>query len=92
MHKYLIERSVPEIESFSGDQLRELSQASNDVLAQLGPNLQWVESFVTDDKLLCYYYADNEELIREHARRGGFPCDHITVVQTTIDPTTAAEG
>lgn len=92
MHKFLIERSIPGLGDFSPEQLAGLSKQSNDVLAELGPNVQWVHSFVTDGKLVCHYYADNEELIREHARRGGFPCDRVIPVSTTIDPTSATAG
>ena len=89
MRKYLIERSIPGLGEATPEQLAAMSEKSNEVLAGLGPQVHWVESFVTDDTLFCYYYAENEELIREHARRGEFPCEKVTAVATVIDPTTA---
>ena len=89
MHKYVIEREIPGAGSLSAQQLQAISQKSCGVLKELGPQIQWVESYVTDDKVYCVYIAPNEEMIREHAKRGGFPANRISQVQTIIDPTTA---
>ena len=89
MHKYVIERELPGAGSLSADTLQSISQKSCGVLKELGPQIQWVESYVTDDKIYCVYLAPNEELIREHAKRGGFPANRISQVRTVIDPTTA---
>jgi len=89
MHKFVIERELPGAGSLSADTLQSISQKSCGVLKELGPQIQWVESFVTDDKIYCVYLAPNEELIREHAKRGGFPANRISQVRTIIDPTTA---
>jgi len=89
MHKFVIERELPGAGSLSAETLRGISQKSCGVLKELGPQIQWVESFVTDDKIYCVYLAPNEELIREHAKRGGFPANRISQVRTIIDPTTA---
>jgi hypothetical protein len=91
MPKYLIERDIPDAGALSPADLRGLSRKSRDVLADLGPSIQWVQSFVTEDKITCVYIAPNAELIREHARRGGFPATHVFEVSTIIDPTTAEE-
>ena len=89
MRKYVIEREIPGAGKLSKDELKAVSQKSCTVLQQLGPQIQWVESFVTDDKVYCVYLAPNEQLIREHAQRGGFPANRISEVRTMIDPTTA---
>ena len=89
MPKYLIEREIPNAGALSGAELKSISQRSCAVLQQLGPDIQWVQSFVTEDKITCVYIAPNAELIREHARRGGFPADRVLEVAATIDPTTA---
>ena len=89
MHKYVIERDLPGAGSLSAETLQGISQKSCGVLKELGPQIQWVESFVTDDKIYCVYLAPSEELIREHAKRGGFPANRISQVRTIIDPTTA---
>ena len=91
MPKYVIERIVPGASKLSAADLKTLSQRSCNVLNQLGPQIQWVESYVTDNKLYCVYIASNEELIHEHARLGGFPANHVTQVKTIIDPTTSEE-
>lgn len=88
MPKYVIERSVPGIGSMTPDQLHEISAKSNAVLAGMDDYIQWVQSYVTEHGLVCVYNAANEELIREHARRGGFPCDQIREVGAVIDPVT----
>ena len=89
MQRYIIEREIPSIGQASPDDLRAAADKSNGVLADLGPEVQWVESYVTADKTFCVYLAASEEIIREHARRSGFPATRITAVCTTIDPTTA---
>lgn len=88
MPKYVIERTVPGVGTLGADELAELAACSNTVLAGLGPGIQWVHSYVTDEQLFCVYNADDEEVIREHARRGGFPCDRIRRVGAIIDPVT----
>jgi hypothetical protein len=89
MPKYVIEREIPGAGKLSHDQLQAVSQKSCAVLSKLGPQIQWVESYVMDDRIYCVYIAPNEELIREHARQGGFPANRISEVRTVIDPTTA---
>jgi hypothetical protein len=89
MHKYVIEREIPGAGKLSASDLKGISQKSCSVLKELGPQVQWVESYVTDDKIYCVYLAANEELVREHAKRGGFPANRISQVCTIIDPTTA---
>jgi hypothetical protein len=89
MRKFIIEREIPEIGSKEREELRGAAQKSNEVLAELAPRVQWVESYVAADKTFCVYLAENEEVIREHARRSGFPADRITEVRRMIDPTTA---
>ena len=89
MPKYVIEREIPGAGKLSGEQLQAISQKSCAVLSNLGPRIQWVESYVMDDKIHCVYIAPNEDLIREHARQGGFPANRISEVRTVIDPTTA---
>jgi hypothetical protein len=89
MPKFIIERNIPGAGKLSREQLQGISQKSCDVLDKLGPQVQWVESFVTDDKVYCVYVAPSPELIREHAKQGGFPCDKVAQVRAVIDPTTA---
>ena len=89
MPKYVIEREIPKAGRFSAQELRAISQKSCSVLNQMGPQIQWVQSYVTDDKVYCVYIAPNEEMVREHARKGGFPADRVSAVKTVIDPTTA---
>jgi Protein of unknown function (DUF4242) len=88
MHTYVIERNIPGAGSFSKAKLKEISQKSNGVLKDMGPDIQWVDSYVTGDKVYCIYRAKNEDLIREHAKRGGFPADRISEVDTMISPAT----
>ena len=88
MPKYLITRELPGVGELSAAQLADASARSNAVLAELGPSIQWDLSYVTGDHLNCVYTAANEELIREHAERGGFPCTEIRQVATVIDPAT----
>jgi uncharacterized protein DUF4242 len=89
MPKYLIERELPGAGKLSPAELKGVSQKSCDVLSDLGPQIQWQHSYVTDDKIYCVYRAPNEEIIREHARQGGFPADSVARVRSVIDPTTA---
>lgn len=89
MPKYVIEREIPNAGSLTPEQLKEASQASCGVLKALGPEITWIHSYVTDDKVYCVYIAPNEEMIREHARQGGLPANSIKQVSTIIDPTTA---
>lgn len=87
MPKYVIERNLPGAGKLSASELRGISAKSNAVLRELGPDVQWVQSYVTPDKIYCVYIAKNPEIIREHARAGGFPADSISEVRTMIDPT-----
>jgi len=89
MPKYVIEREFPEAGKLSGDALQAISQKSCGILNGLGPQIQWVQSYVTDDKIYCVYIAPNEEMVREHASQGGFPANRISEIRTIIDPTTA---
>lgn len=89
MPKYVIEREIPGAGSLSPEQLQAISQTSCGVLRQLGPEIQWVHSYVTGDKIYCIYIAPNEQLVREHARQGGFPANSVAEVTSIIDPTTA---
>lgn len=89
MPKYIIEREIPNAGSLSVKELQAISQKSCDVLSEMGPQIQWVQSYVTGDKIYCVYIAPNEETVREHARRGEFPANRVSEVKTVIDPTTA---
>ena len=89
MPKYVIEREIPDVGELSPEQLQAISQKSCAVLSNLGSQIQWVESYVVDDRMYCVYIAPNEELVREHARQGGFPANRISEVRAIIDPTTA---
>jgi cell division inhibitor SulA len=89
MPKYIIEREIPNAGALSAADLKGIAQRSCATLRQLGPTIQWVQSFVTEDKVTCVYIAPNADLIREHARLGGFPTDRVLEVATIIDPTTA---
>jgi len=91
MPKYVIEREIPSAGKLSTEQLQAISQKSWGVLRELGPQIQWIQSYVTDDKIYCVYIAPNEELVREHAERGGFPANRISEVKEIIDPTTAED-
>jgi len=88
MPKYVIERTLPGAGKLSSADLRGIAQKSNAVLRELGPDVQWVESYVTGDKIYCVYNAKDAEIIAEHAKRGGFPADRISPVVTMIDPST----
>ena len=89
MPKYVIEREVPGAGKLSPEDLKVMSQKSCEVLQEMGPQIQWQESFVTDDKVYCIYIAPNEEAVREHAQRAEFPVNSISEVKSVIDPTTA---
>jgi hypothetical protein len=89
MPKYLIEREIPNAGKLSAEELQGISQKSCGVLQEMGPRIQWVESFVTDDKVYCVYIAPNVEAVREHAQKGGFPANRISEIKSMIDPTTA---
>ena len=89
MPKFIIEREIPNAATLSAADLKAISQKSCGVLRALGPDIQWIQSFVTEDKITCLYIASTAELVREHARRGGFPADRILEVAAVIDPTTA---
>ena len=89
MPKYVIEREIPGAGQLSAEELSGISQKSCGVLSDLGPQIQWVESYVTDDKIYCVYIAANEDLVREHASQGGFPANSVAEVRNVIDPTTA---
>ena len=91
MPKYVIEREIPGAGKLPPDQLHAISQKSCGVLRNLGPQIQWVESYVTEDKIYCIYIAPNEEMVREHAKQGGFPANRVSEVKTIIDPTTAGK-
>jgi hypothetical protein len=92
MPKYLIERELPGAGSLSDAELQAIARTSCDVLHALGPDIQWIESYVTGDKIYCVYIAVDEELIREHARCGGFPCTRVSEISAGIDPVTGEGG
>ncbi|QNM82963.1 DUF4242 domain-containing protein [Sphingomonas sabuli] len=89
MPQYVIEREMPGVGGLGADELKGASQTSCSVLRDLGPDIQWVQSYVTDNKIYCIYRAPDEAIIREHAERGGFPANAISEVRSVIDPTTA---
>ena len=87
MPKYVIERDIPQAGSLTQQQIQAISRKSCSVLQSLGPQIQWVHSYVTDDKIYCVYIAPNEEMVREHAKQGGFPANRVSEVKRMIDPT-----
>jgi hypothetical protein len=89
MPKYVIERNIPGCGNFNAEDLRGVAQKSNEVLNAMGPRIQWVHSYVTGDTIYCVYIAPDEEMIREHAARGGFPANRISEVKNIFDPTSA---
>jgi len=89
MPKFVIERDIPEVGKTSPEQLKMVAQTSCGVLREMGPQIQWVQSYVTDDKVYCIYIAPDEEAVREHAQRGGFPANRVSQVRSMIDPTTS---
>ena len=92
LRKFIIERDIPKVGSFEREQLKAAATKSNEVLARLAPDIQWVESYVAADKTFCVYLAKDEAVIRKHADLSGFPATKITEVRKTIDPTTAADA
>jgi hypothetical protein len=91
MPQYVIEREIPGAGKLSAQELQAISQKSCSVLKQMGAQIQWIQSYVTDDKIYCVYIAPNEEMVREHAERGGFPVNRISEVRSVMDPTTAED-
>lgn len=91
MPKYIIERNIPGAGSLTSQELQGISQKSCGVLHDMGPQIQWLESYVTDDKVYCVYIAPDEATLRSHAEKGGFPADNIARIKTIIDPTTAED-
>ncbi|WP_242132823.1 DUF4242 domain-containing protein [Aestuariivivens marinum] len=89
MPKYVIEREIPDAGKLSAEQLKAISQTSCGVLENLGPKINWVHSYVTDNKIYCVYIAPNEDMVREHAKQGGFPVNSVSTVYAIIDPTTS---
>ena len=89
MPKFVIEREIPQVGKLSPEQLQAVSQKSCGVLRELGPQIQWVQSYVTDDKIYCIYIAPDEEAVRKHAEMGGFPANRVSQVHSIIDPTTS---
>ena len=89
MPKYIIEREIPEAGKLTAEQLKGISQTSCGVQSNMGPQIQWLQSYVTADKIYCVYIAPNEEVVREHAKQGGFPANSVSQVMANIDPTTA---
>ncbi len=89
MPQYVIERDIPGAGKLTRSELKAISQKSCTVLNQLGAQIQWIHSYVTDDRIYCIYRAPSEEMVREHARLGGFPANRVSMIQTMIDPTTA---
>ena len=89
MPKFVIERDIPEAGNLSPEQLQAISQKSCGILREMGPEIQWVESYVTDDKVYCVYVAPDEDAVRKHAQQGGFPANRISQIRSVIDPTTA---
>ncbi len=89
MPKYVIEREIPGAGKLTSEQLKGISQTSCGVLSKMGPQIQWVHSYVTENKIYCVYNAPNEKMIREHASKGGFPANSVSKVSAIIDPTTA---
>ena len=89
MPKYVIEREIPGAGKLTAQQLKDISQTSCGVVKKIGPEIQWIHSYVTTDKIYCVYIAKNEEMVREHAKQGGFPANSVSQVSTIIDPITA---
>jgi hypothetical protein len=89
MPKFVIEREIPEVGKLTAEQLQAVSQTSCGVLSEMGPKIQWLHSYVTDDKIYCVYIAPDEATVREHATKGGFPANRVSQVRAVIDPTTS---
>jgi Protein of unknown function (DUF4242) len=92
LRKFIIERDIPKVGTFEREQLRAAAAKSNEVLRQPGPDIQWVESYVADDKTFCVYFAEDEQVIRRHAEISGFPATKITAIRSMIDPTIERAG
>ena len=92
MPKYVIEREIPGAGQFTNEDLKGISQKSCFVLQELGPKIQWIHSYVTDDKIYCVYQSSNEDLIRQHAEKGGYPANSIAEIRATIGPATSESG
>ena len=92
MPRYVIEREIPGAGQFTGEDLKGISRTSYSVLQELGPDIQWMHSYVTDDKIYCVYQSSNEDLIRQHADKGGFPANSIAEIRATIGPVTSESG
>jgi Nickel responsive protein SCO4226-like len=91
MPKYIIEREIPGVGNLSQNELQGISQKSCSVLTEMGPQIQWVQTYITPDKIYCVYIAPDEVAVREHARRGGFPANRISEVKSMVDPTTGGK-
>ncbi len=91
MPKYVIEREIPGAGKLSAVELQGISQTSCGVLQEMGPQIQWIQSYVTDDKIYCVYIAPNEQMVKEHAQKGGFPANSVSKIATIIDPTTSED-
>jgi hypothetical protein len=89
MHRYVIERDLPGAGTLPEDQLQKVRATSNEALNETGPGIQWVQSFVTEDRIYCHYLAENEEMVREHARRAGLPATKVSEVRSVVDPLSA---
>ena len=89
MPKFVIEREIPGLGNLSDEEIKEIARKSNEILTSLGPEIQWLHSYVTGDKMYCVYIAPDEAMVREHARRGGFPANRISAVRRLVDPMTA---
>lgn len=89
VRRYVIERELPGVGNLSEEQLHHVREACNSALSDTGPGIQWVQSFVTADRIYCHYLAENEQKLREHAKRGGFPCTRVSEVKSLMDPLTA---
>ncbi len=92
MPRFLIERELPGAGKLSTNELQAIAEKSCGVIRNIGPSIQWIESYVTDDKLYCVYFAESEDLVRQHAQQGGFPANRISEIRRMIDPTTAESG
>jgi hypothetical protein len=92
LRRFIIERDIPQVGTLERDQLRDAAAKSNSVLKQLGPDIQWIESFVADNKTFCVYLAKDEQIIKKHAELSGFPATKVTEVRRMIDPTTERPG
>lgn len=90
MRRYVIERDLAGVGSLPSDKMQDMRETSNEALSDTGPGIQWVQSLITEDRIYCHYLAENEEKVREHAARAGFPCNKVTEVRAVVDPIVAA--